>query len=85
MLDSRLKESEYLAGELTIADIACWPWVRIHKWAGIYLDGLPNLQRWIKELKQRPAFIKGITVPFAVERSKESAEENRKRGSRILI
>ena len=85
VLDSRLKESEYLAEGLTIADIACWPWVRIHKWAGIDLDGLPYLQRWLKDLKQRPAFIKGITVPFAVERSKESAKESRKRGARILI
>ena len=85
VLDSRLKESEYLAGELTIADIACWPWVRIHKWAGIDLDGLPHLQRWLNELKQRPAFIKGVTVPFAVERGKDSEEESRKRGSKILI
>src|SRR5690606_20417662 len=45
VLESRLAEVEYLAGDYSIADIATFPWVRVHDWAGVDVDGLPNLQR----------------------------------------
>lgn len=63
VLDTRLAQSEYLAGDYSIADIANWAWVRIHGWAGVSVDGLPNLQRWLAAIEQRPAAQKGITVP----------------------
>jgi len=40
VLDTRLAEHEYLAGDYSIADIANWAWVRTHKWSGVALDGL---------------------------------------------
>lgn len=64
VLDTRLKESEYLADDYSIADIATWPWVRIHEWAGVSLDGLPHLQRWMKAIAERPAVKRGVDVPF---------------------
>jgi GST-like protein len=63
VLDSRLGESEYLEGDYSIADIANWAWVRIHGWAGVSVDGLPHLQRWLAAIEARPAAQKGITVP----------------------
>jgi GST-like protein len=63
VLDTRLGESEYLAGDYSIADIANWAWVRIHGWAGVSVDGLPHLQRWLAAIEARPAAQKGITVP----------------------
>ena len=63
VLDTRLKESEYLAGDYSIADIAHWAWVRIHGWAGVSVDGLPHLQRWLAAIEARPAAQKGVTVP----------------------
>ncbi|MFZ5756596.1 MAG: glutathione S-transferase family protein [Pseudomonadota bacterium] len=63
VLERRLGESEYLAGDYSIADIACWPWVRVHNWAGVGLDGLPNLQRWRQAIRERPAVQRGIAVP----------------------
>ena len=85
VLDSQLRDNPYLAGEFSIADIACWPWVRIHNWAGVELTGLDHLERWIKDLYARPAFQKGICVPFKVERGKETLDESRKRGSKMLV
>ncbi len=38
---------KYLAGDYGIADIATYPWVRIHDWAGVAVDGLEHLQRWM--------------------------------------
>ena len=63
VLDTRLADTEYLAGEYSIADIATWPWVRIHDWSGVSVDGMPHLQRWIDAIAARPAVQKGIAVP----------------------
>jgi GSH-dependent disulfide-bond oxidoreductase len=63
VLDTQLSRGEYLAGDYSIADIANWAWVRVHAWAGVSVDGLPNLQRWLAAIEQRPAARKGLTVP----------------------
>ncbi|EOX4214658.1 glutathione S-transferase family protein [Vibrio cholerae] len=64
VMDGQLAQTPYLAGdEYTIADIATFPWVRIHEWSGISIDGLTHLQRWMNEIAARPAVVKGLTVP----------------------
>jgi glutathione S-transferase/GST-like protein len=63
VLDTQLDGREYLAGDYSIADIANWAWVRTHKWSGVALDGLPNLERWVAQLAARPACLRGIDVP----------------------
>ena len=64
VLDRRLGESEWLAGEYSIADIANWCWVRTYRWSGVSIDGLANLRRWLDAMKQRPACRRGVEVPF---------------------
>ncbi len=64
VLDSRLGEAEYLAGDYSIADIATFPWVRVHDWAGVSVDGLEHLQRWIAAIEARPAVQRGLQVPL---------------------
>jgi glutathione S-transferase/GST-like protein len=63
VMDTRLKEHEYLAGDYSIADIACWPWVRQHDWSGVGLEDLPSLSRWLNQLGERPAVQRGFNVP----------------------
>ena len=63
VLDTRLGEVEYLAGDYSIADIATYPWVRIHDWSGVSVEGLPHLQRWMDALAARPAVQRGLQVP----------------------
>jgi GST-like protein len=63
VLDRRLGEAAYLAGDYSIADVATWPWVTLHGWAGVELDGLEHLQRWVKEVGERPAVQRGRAVP----------------------
>ena len=65
VLDARLEDSEYLAGDYSIADIATWPWVTGHEWSGVSLDGLEHLERWERSISERPAVQRGITVPEA--------------------
>lgn len=67
VLDLRLRDHEYLAGDYSIADIANWSWVRTHKWSGVEIDHLPNLQRWLNQISARPAAQKGITVPYEIK------------------
>lgn len=63
VLDRRLGESEWLADDFSIADIANWCWVRTYKWSGVSADGLPNLKRWRDAIRGRPACRRGVEVP----------------------
>ena len=61
-LDSRLKNSKFLAGEnYTIADIATWPWFVRHEWHDIGLKNYQNLSRWYLEIAKRDGVIKGFS------------------------
>jgi glutathione S-transferase len=79
VLDGRLAEREYLAGDFSIADIANWSWVKAHRWARIPVDGLDNLQRWIATIAQRPAVARAILIPPPAG----SAEKQQRMGARI--
>ena len=55
ILDRRLEGRDYLCDEYSVADIATWPWVRIHFWVDVSIDDLPNLQRWYADVSGRPS------------------------------
>ncbi|MGE4012035.1 MAG: glutathione S-transferase C-terminal domain-containing protein [Alphaproteobacteria bacterium] len=59
VMDGRLGEVEYLAGDYSIADIACWPWVRAIRLIEIDLKEYPNLKRWYDVIRERPAVQRG--------------------------
>jgi glutathione S-transferase/GST-like protein len=63
VMDTRLADHAFLAGEYSIADMACWPWVMQHEWSGVSLEDLPNLRRWVEALSARPGVIRGADVP----------------------
>jgi len=65
VLDARLAQHEYLAGDYSIADIANWAWVRTWKWSGVPIDDLPHLSRWVGSIRARPAVQAGIQKPSA--------------------
>lgn len=84
VLDARLQENEYIAGEYSIADIATWPWVSIHAWAGLEIGDLPNLARWLELVGKRPAVQKGRAVPTSIDPA-SGAEDVKKAGARMLV
>jgi glutathione S-transferase len=67
VLDRRLEDNEFLAGEYSIADIAHWSWVRGYKWSGVEIDGLEHLRRWLDSIAERPAVKRGRDVPVPVD------------------
>ena len=63
MLDKRLAEVPYLAGEFSIADIMNMTWPRAAKtFIGMDSSPYPNVERWIAELEARPAFEKALAM-----------------------
>ena len=63
VMNTRLADHAFLAGDYSIADMACWPWVMQHDWAGVTIDDLPHLGRWLAEIGERPAAKRGFDVP----------------------
>ncbi|RMD82356.1 MAG: glutathione S-transferase [Candidatus Dadabacteria bacterium] len=87
VLDRRLGESQWLADDYSIADIANWAWVRTYKWSGVSIDGLDNLRRWMDQMSARPACQRGVKVPFEIpslEADAEAAEEFARNAQKIL-
>ena len=55
VVDRRLSDREFLAGEYSIADIACFPWMRAPQRFGLDVDDYPNVARWLQTVNARPA------------------------------
>lgn len=62
VMDIRLKDREYLAGDYSIADMAAYPWIRPHKRQGQDLAEFPHLEDWYKRMHDRPAVARAIVV-----------------------
>jgi GST-like protein len=62
VMERRLQQREYLGGEYSIADMACFPWVRIHKMANQTIEDLPAVIRWYSSIRARPAVERGLKV-----------------------
>jgi len=63
VLDRRLAEVPYLAGEYSIADIATFPWVARHDFHKTDLADYSNVKRWFDAISARPAVARGMAVP----------------------
>ena len=82
VLDKRLKDNEFLAGqEYSIADVATYPWIHVHAWAGVEIQDLDSLVRWKERVGERPAVKRGMAVPRPAVMDDKAAE----RGAKLLI
>jgi GST-like protein len=63
VLNKRLGEAEYVAGEYSIADMAIWPWISRYEWQNIDMKDFPNIKEWYLKIVARPAVQKGYNVP----------------------
>ena len=63
VLDGRLKDREFVAGQYSIADIAIWPWVSRFEWQTVDLNQYANVKRWYAAIAGRPAVQRGYKVP----------------------
>ncbi|MDE2183094.1 MAG: glutathione S-transferase N-terminal domain-containing protein [Alphaproteobacteria bacterium] len=81
VLNGRLKDHEFLAGDYSIADIANWCWVKGYDWSGVSVEGLEPLQRWIGAIRERPAVQRGLLRPAS--KPSETKEDADKRAAEI--
>lgn len=75
VMDRRLGEAEYLAGDYSIADIACWPWIRGLRLISISVDDYANIARWFHEIEARPAVAKGGSIINDTIRTRPASEK----------
>ncbi len=55
VLDKRLGQREYVAGAYSIADMAIFPWCRLHRRQRQRIEDFPNVKRWFDTVAARPA------------------------------
>ncbi len=72
VMERQLSKHRYLAGEYSIADIACWPWVVPHERQGQNLDDFPNLKRWFEAIRERPGVQRGFALGHETQMDRES-------------
>ena len=61
VLDRRLADRAFVAGDYSIADMACYPWIRPER-QGQVLEDFPNLARWHASIKARPAVKRAYAI-----------------------
>ncbi len=61
VLDKRLADREYVAGDYSIADMACYPWILPER-QGQLIDDFPNVKRWKATIAARPAVVRAYAL-----------------------
>lgn len=73
VLETRLEGRQWLCGTgigaYSIADIANFTWVSSHAWAGLSVADLPNVSAWLARIAERPAVVRGLSLPKRAEES----------------
>ncbi len=77
VMDVRLRNRDFLAGDYSIADIACFPWLVPYGRFGFNLDDFVNVRRWFDVLKQRKAVQAGVNLGKSWRRDEARSEKAR--------
>lgn len=72
VMDKRLRDREYLAGDYSVADMASYPWCVPWERQGQKLENFPNMKRWFETIRDRPA----VKRAYEVGKSYQSGRQN---------
>lgn len=78
VLDTRLADREFIAGEYSIADMAAYPWTVSHKRQQIDLDTFSNVKRWFETISVRPAVQRAYRIVETINTADTITEEGRR-------
>ena len=78
VLDKRLADREFVAGDYSIADMASYPWIVPHQRQQQNIDDFPNLKRWFEAIRMRPAVVRAYEKGKGVSAKPVVDEESRK-------
>ena len=77
VMEVRLRNRDFLAGDYSIADIAAFPWVIPYRRYGVDLDRFENVRRWFDTINNRPAVRRGVDVGKDLRRDEAQDEKAR--------
>jgi GSH-dependent disulfide-bond oxidoreductase len=77
VLDRRLTDREFVAGDYSIADMASYPWVVPYERQGQKLDDFPNLKRWFETIRARPAVVRAYELAKKINVQPTVSDESR--------
>ncbi len=77
LLDKRLADREFVAGDYSIADIAAYPWIVGHERQSQKLEDFPNLKRWFETIQARPATVRAYEKAEAFKNQTLDIEKSR--------
>jgi GSH-dependent disulfide-bond oxidoreductase len=75
VLNHRLSDRPYIAGDYSIADIACYPWIVPYESQGQRLEQFPHLKRWFETIRERPATVRAYARAATVNTRDTITEE----------
>jgi GST-like protein len=75
VLNHRLRDRAWIAGEYSIADIACYPWIVPYEAQNQRLEQFPHLKRWFESIRERPATVRAYAKGAAVNTDNTMTEE----------
>lgn len=78
VLNKRLEDRAFIAGEYSIADMACYPWIVPHERQRMDLAEFPHVKRWFESIKERPAVIRAYAKADEVNQTPTVTEEAKK-------
>jgi len=78
VLDKRLQGRDFVAGDYSIADMACYPWIVPHERQRQDLAEFPNLKRWFEAIRTRPAVVRAYEKGKAIATQPTVDDEARK-------
>ena len=78
VMDDRLRDRDFLAGDYSIADIAAYPWIHALERKTSHLNGFTNLKRWHEAVSQRPAVTRAYERAAAINTTPTITAESRK-------
>jgi GST-like protein len=78
VLNKRLANRPFVAGNYSIADMACYPWIVPYERQGQKLEDFPHLKRWFEEIKGRPATVRAYERRKEIDAPSTMSEEAKK-------
>ena len=78
VLNKRLADRAFIAGDYSIADIAAYPWIVPHQRQGQRLEDFPHLKRWFEAIRSRPATVRAYDKAREINTQPVVTEESRR-------
>lgn len=78
VMETQLNDREFLTAQYSIADMACYPWIKSANFINIELSDYPKVADWVTRIADRPAVQRAYAVGEGVKGEQEMDEEARR-------